>query len=134
MTMRTLLAATAIISSAIGVGKAPVSHSTYDSSFARLGFASANTQLSEEFASLDQQATPIPPEPWAKSDPADSLYRLAREAMSRGDYKRAAELFHRIPERFPQSAYASQAIYYEAYALYRSGGEHRLGAAPERPN
>ena len=134
MTMRTLLAATAIISSAIGVGKAPVSHSTYDSSFARLGFASANTQLSEEFASLDQQATPIPPEPWAKSDPADSLYRLAREAMSRGDYKRAAELFHRIPERFPQSAYASQAIYYEAYSLYRSGGDDDLSAARDRLN
>ena len=134
MTMRTLLAATAIISSAIGVGKAPVSHSTYDSSFARLGFASANTQLSEEFASLDQQATPIPPEPWVKSDPADSLYRLAREAMSRGDYKRAAELFHRIPERFPQSAYASQAIYYEAYSLYRSGGDDDLSAARDRLN
>ena len=134
MTMRTLLAATAIISSAIGVAKASVSHSTYDSSFARLGFASANTQLSEEFASLDQQATPIPPEPWAKSDPADSLYRLAREAMSRGDYKRAAELFHRIPERFPQSAYASQAIYYEAYSLYRSGGDDDLSAARDRLN
>ena len=134
MTMRTLLAATAIISSAIGVGKAPVSHSTSDSSFARLGFASANTQLSEEFASLDQQATPLPPEPWAKADPADSLYRLAREAMARGDYKRAAELFHRIPERYPQSAYAGQAIYYEAYALYRSGGDDDLSAARDRLN
>ena len=134
MTMRTLLTAAAIISSAIGVGKAPVSHSTSDSSFARLGFASANTQLSEEFASLDQQATPLPPEPWAKADPADSLYQLAREAMARGDYKRAAELFHRIPERYPQSAYAGQAIYYEAYALYRSGGDDDLSAARDRLN
>lgn len=134
MTMRTLLAAAAVISSAIGVGKAPVSHSTYASSFSRLGFASANTQLSEEFASLDQQATPLPPEPWAKADPADSLYRLAREAMARGDYKRAAELFHRIPERYPQSAYAGQAIYYEAYALYRSGGDDDLSAARDRLN
>ena len=134
MTMRTLLTAAAIISSAIGVGKAPVSHSTSDSSFARLGFASANTQLSEELASLDQQATPLPPEPWAKADPADSLYRLAREAMARGDYKRAAELFHRIPERYPQSAYAGQAIYYEAYALYRSGGDDDLSAARDRLN
>jgi len=132
--MRTLLAAAAVISSAIGVGKAPVSHSTYASSFSRLGFASANTQLSEEFASLDQQATPLPPEPWAKADPADSLYRLAREAMARGDYKRAAELFHRIPERYPQSAYAGQAIYYEAYALYRSGGDDDLSAARDRLN
>jgi tetratricopeptide (TPR) repeat protein len=132
--MRTLLTAAAIISSAIGVGKAPVSHSTYDSSFAQLGFASANMQLSEEFGALDQQAVRLPPEPWAKADPADSLYRLAREAMARGDYKRAAEIFHRIPERYPQSAYAGQALYYEAYSLYRSGGEDDLGAARDRLN
>ena len=92
----------------------------------------ATTQLSEEFASLDQQATPLPPEPWAKADPADSLYRLAREAMSRGDYKRAAELFRLIPQRYPQSAYASQSMYYEAYSLYRSGGEDDLSAARDR--
>src|SRR5437762_8094473 len=134
MTMRTLLTAAAIISSAVGVGKAPISHSTSDSNFARLGFAGANTQLSEEFASLDQQAAALPPEAWAKADPADSLYRLAREAMSRGDYKRAAELFHRIPERFPQSAYAGQAIYYEAYSLYRVGGDDDLSTARDRLN
>jgi hypothetical protein len=133
--MRTLLTAAAIISSAgFGVGDAPVSHTTYNSSFARLGFSGANTQVSEEFASLDKQATPLPPEPWAKADPADSLYRLAREAMSRGDYKRAAEIFHRIPERYPQSAYAGQALYYEAYSLYRSGGDDELSAARDRLN
>ena len=54
--------------------------------------------------------------------------------MARGDYKRAAELFHRIPERYPQSAYAGQAIYYEAYALYRSGGDDDLSAARDRLN
>ncbi|MFL5484684.1 MAG: HEAT repeat domain-containing protein [Gemmatimonadaceae bacterium] len=97
-----------------------------------MSFASANVQLNEEFSSLDRQIDPLPPEPWAKADPADSLYRLAREAMSRGDYKRAAEIFHRIPERYPQSAYAGQAIYYEAYSLYRSGGEDDLGTARDR--
>lgn len=134
MTMRTLLTATAIISSAVGVGNAPVGYSTYDSSFARQEFAGASIQLSENLTSLDQQANLFPPEPWAKADPADSLYRLAREAMSRGDYKRAAELFHRIPERYPQSAYATQSIYYEAYALYRSGGDDDLSAARDRLN
>jgi HEAT repeat protein len=134
MTMRTLLTAAAIISSAVGVGNAPISRSTYDSSFAPAAFAGATTQLSEEFSSLDRQAIPLPPEPWAKADPADSLYRLAREAMSRGDYKRAAEIFHRIPERFPQSAYAGQSIYYEAYSLYRSGGDDDLSAARDRLN
>src|SRR5437870_8521985 len=134
MTMRTLLTTAAIISSALGVGKAPVSHSTYEPALAPAMFARANAELSAEFASLDQQATPLPPEPWAKADPADSLYRLAREALSRGDYKRAAEILHRIPERYPQSAYAGQALYYEAYSLYRSGGEDDLSAARDRLN
>ena len=134
MTMRTLLTAAAIISSALGVQKAPVSPSTNDPSIARPGFAAATPQLSEEFRSLDQQLVPLPPEPWAKADPADSLYRLAREAMSRGDYRRAAELFHRIPERYPQSAYAGQAMYYEAYSLYRSGGDDDLNNARDRLN
>ena len=132
MTMRTLLTAAAIISSAIGVEKAPVSPSTYNSTLARSEFAAPSIQLSEEFASLDEQVNPLPPEPWAKTDPADSLYRLAREAMSRGDFKRAAEIFHRIPERYPQSTYAGQAMYYEAYSLYRAGGEDDLSSARDR--
>src|SRR2546423_13815848 len=134
MTMRTLLTAAAIISSAIGVQKAPISRSTDNSSFARMGFAATNTQLSDQFASLDKQVNPLLPEPWAKADPADSLYRLAREAMARSDWKRAAEIFHRIPERYPQSAYAGQAMYYEAYSLYRSGGDDDLSDARDRLN
>jgi hypothetical protein len=135
MTMKTLLTAAAIISSAgFGVGKAPASRPSYDSSVVPIVFASADAQLSDEFASLDQQANPLPPEPWAKADPADSLYRLAREALSRGDYKRAAEIFHSIPERYPQSAYAGQAMYYEAFSLYRSGGDDELSAARDRLN
>jgi tetratricopeptide (TPR) repeat protein len=135
MTMKTLLTAAAIISSAgFGVGKTPASRPSNHSSAAPVVFASADAQLSDEFASLDQQANPLPPEPWAKTDPADSLYRLAREALSRGDYKRAAEIFHSIPERYPQSAYAGQAMYYEAFSLYRSGGDDELSAARDRLN
>jgi len=88
----------------------------------------------DSFGTFSRQAIPLPPAPWAKADPADSLYRLAREAMSRNDYKRAAELFHQIPERYPRSAYATQAIYFEAFALYRSGGDEDLSAARDRLN
>jgi HEAT repeat protein len=130
--MKTLLTAAAIISSAIGIGETPVTQPSYNSSFASLGFQAASSQTGEEFASPNQQASVLPPEPWAKADSADSLYRLAREAMSRGDYKRAAEVFHRIPERYPQSAYAGQAMYYEAYSLYRSGNEDDLSTARDR--
>src|ERR1700719_4492828 len=133
MTMKTILTAAAIISSAgFGISHAPASQLSSYSSLASLGQATADARLAVTFASLDQQATPLPPEPWAKADPADSLYRLAREAMSRGDYKRAADIFHSIPERYPQSAYAGQSLYFEAYSLYRSGGDEDLSTARDR--
>jgi hypothetical protein len=131
--MKTLLTAATIISSAgFGVSHSRASHDSSYSSVASLGQATADARLGVTFASLDQQATPLPPEPWAKADPADSLYRLAREAMSRGDYKRAADIFHSIPERYPQSAYAGQSLYFEAYSLYRVGGDEDLAAARDR--
>jgi HEAT repeat protein len=108
-------------------------HSTYNQGFARLSSASTN-EVGQRLASIEQQTTPLPPEPWAKADPADSLYRAAREAMSRGDYKRAAEIFHLIPQRFPQSAYAGQALYYEAFSLYRNGSGDDLSTARDRLN
>src|SRR5467141_1251471 len=134
MTMRTLLTAAAIISSALGVSNSPSTHDSFHSNVGPLALAGADAQLSAAFVTLDQQVNPLPPEPWAKADPADSLYRLAREAMARGDYKRAAEIFHQIPARYPQSAYAGQALYYEAFALYRSGGDDELNTARDRLN
>jgi HEAT repeat protein len=65
--------------------------------------------------------TSKPPEAWAQSDPADSLYRLARETLNRGEYRRAAQLFGDISQRFPNSAYATDARYWRAFALYRIG-------------
>jgi hypothetical protein len=131
--MRTLLTAAAIISSAFGASQAPTGLDSFHSNVAPLALAGADAQLSAAFTALDKQANPLIPEPWAKADPADSLYRLAREALSRGDYRRAAEIFHGIPERYPQSAYTTsgQALYYEAFALYRSGD---LSTARERLN
>ena len=134
MTMKILLMAAAIISSAgFGAGTAPASRPSYDSSPAPIAFG-ADAQPNGAFATLDRQAIPLPPEAWAKADPVDSLYRLAREALSRGDYKRAAAIFHSIPERYPQSVYAGQALYYEAFSLYRSGGDDELSAARDRLN
>jgi len=69
------------------------------------------------------------PAPWAPDDPADSLYQAARSALANGDYRRAAELFHRISDTYPKSAYASAALYYEAFALYRSGETADLRSA-----
>jgi len=67
-----------------------------------------------------------PPKAWAQSDPADSLYRLARETLNRGEYRRAAQLFGDITQRFPSSVYAADARYWRAFALYRIGGTSDL--------
>jgi HEAT repeat protein len=73
--------------------------------------------------------TTNPPEAWAQSDPADSLYRLARTALNRGEYRRAADLFGQITQKFPNSVYASDARYWRAFALYRIGGTEDLRVA-----
>jgi HEAT repeat protein len=67
-----------------------------------------------------------PPPAWAEADPADSLYRQAREALNRDDYRRAAALFSEVTSRYPKSVYAADALYWRAFALYRSGGEDDL--------
>lgn len=77
--------------------------------------AQARAALSQQLA----HAT-IPPAAWAPADSADSLYRLARRAISEGNFRRAAELFERVHEEFGSSSYAADAYYWHAYALYRS--------------
>jgi HEAT repeat protein len=72
---------------------------------------------------------PRPPAAWLQGDPADSLYRAAREALDRRDYRHAAELFAQVPARFPRSGYAADAYYWRAFSLYRVGGTAQLRAA-----
>ena len=71
----------------------------------------------------------VPPEPWAEADPADSLYRLGREAINKGQFRRADELFAEISEKHPRSEYAADAPYWRAFALYRVGGDDELREA-----
>ena len=58
---------------------------------------------------------------WAPQDAADSLYRAAREALNRYEYRRAAQLFRQLRDRYPRSEYAGDAAYWEAFSLYRVG-------------
>ena len=64
-----------------------------------------------------------------RDDPADSLYRLARQALNDGDSRRAAQLFLDLQRRYPQSQYVADAMYFQAFALTRAGGEKDLRAA-----
>jgi HEAT repeat protein len=68
----------------------------------------------------------VPPTPWLQGDPADSLYRAARESLSKREFRRAADLFAQLPAKFPNSGYTPDAFYWQAFALYRLGGEPEL--------
>jgi len=76
----------------------------------------------EPFASSPRAA-------WLQGDPADSLYKNARELLNRGEWRRAANAFADLPQKFPNSGYASDAMYWQAFALYRIGGNDDLRSA-----
>ncbi|MCE9601795.1 MAG: HEAT repeat domain-containing protein [Gemmatimonadetes bacterium] len=62
-------------------------------------------------------------------DPADSVYREARSQLNRGEWRRASTLFGQVAQRQPASAYAADALYWQAFALYRIGGVTELREA-----
>jgi HEAT repeat protein len=68
----------------------------------------------------------VPPASNHIEDPADSLYRLARRAMADEDYDGAARVFLQLVERYPQSDYAGDALYYRAYSLFQLGARRDL--------
>jgi HEAT repeat protein len=74
-------------------------------------------------------AAAVARESFYPQDPADSLYRAARDQLSRDRYLQAAELFYQVYQRYPRSSYAAQSLYYQAFALYRSGRERDLRQA-----
>jgi hypothetical protein len=80
-------------------------------------------------ADVDEVDAVVPPAPWAQQDPADSLYRAARQALNRNQYTRAAELFLAVQNRYPRSTYTPNAYYWQAFALYRTGSGEALRAA-----
>lgn len=62
-------------------------------------------------------------------DPADGLYRQAREALNRSEYARAVELFGQIRSRYPRSAHTPDSYYWEAFAQHRRGTTETLRLA-----
>ena len=61
-----------------------------------------------------------------QGDPADSLYRRAREAMNRQNYSQAAGLFKTVTDRYPKSPSAPSAMYYRAFSLYQTGSVDKM--------
>jgi HEAT repeat protein len=71
----------------------------------------------------------LPPVASRQADPADSVYRAGRTALTRREYRKAAQLFAAIETRFAGSRYAADARYWEAFALYRLGTDESLRQA-----
>jgi hypothetical protein len=85
---------------AIAPGFADLSRFAYESDFSDLVWASRDlaTRYDGDFTTIGladgwMSGGQRAPSPWAPQDPADSLYRVAREHLNRGDYRRAASLF-----------------------------------------
>jgi HEAT repeat protein len=83
----------------------------------------AGVAVAQGSAALPDQT---PPAAWLQGDPGDSLYRAAREALNRRDFRIAADLFAQLPGRFPRSGYAADSFYWQAFSLYRLGGTPQL--------
>ena len=74
-------------------------------------------------------ATRLPSAASIQGDPADSLYRTARGAMQRGQFRDAAQMMRDLRSRYPKSGYAADSYYWEAYALSRVGSSAELRQA-----
>jgi HEAT repeat protein/TolA-binding protein len=99
------------------------------SKLALLDFPKGRDILVPGFAPKEKFLENRPRAAWASEDPADSLYRIAREALNRGEYRRAAQLFNEITTKYRQSQYALHSAYWEAFARYRTGGTEDLRSA-----
>ncbi len=66
-----------------------------------------------------------------QADPADDLYRSARRAINNSEFRDAAEMFSRLRRDHRNSVYVGDTYYWEAFALFRTGGNDRMERALE---
>lgn len=69
---------------------------------------------------------PLPAASWAPRDTADSLWRRGRIAIADESWREAARTFERLVLNHPSSAYAGDALYWQAFALQRFGGTNEV--------
>jgi HEAT repeat protein len=83
-------------------------------------------------STADRRLLTVVPAPWLQADPADSLYRVAREALNKGRFREALEAFRQLERKYPESGYVADGLYWQAFALYRLGGRANLQRAAEK--
>jgi tetratricopeptide (TPR) repeat protein len=125
--MKIITIAAAMALAATPAMAATQARSSYDRSHDRSSrahaSASANATVRVDLGS--PRAGPAVPA-LQQGDPADSLYRRAREALNRRNYGQAADLFKTVTDRFPRSPSAPSAMYFRAFALYQTGNVDRM--------
>lgn len=67
-----------------------------------------------------------------QNTPGDSLYRAGQAALNRGEYQKAVDTYRELRRRYPRHPRVGDALYWEAFALYRLGGSTNLRVARER--
>ena len=131
ITVALTLAATSALAAA-----QPSGQSTYERSYARTSRAEAHAEARAARAAArdaridlgSPESGPSLPE-LRQGDPADSLYRRAREALNRRNYTQAAGLFKQVTDRYPKSQSAPSAMYFRAFSLYQTGSVDRMREA-----
>ena len=128
--MKIITIAAAMVLAATPALAATQARSSYDRSYERSSRAHASATTA---ARVDLGAPRAGPELPAlrQGDPADSLYRRAREALNRRNYGTAADLFKSVTDRYPRSQLAPSAMYFRAFALYRTESVDRMREAKD---
>ena len=128
MKITTIVAAVAAVAT-MALGVAPASAMTQGAS----SYERASERASMSRAPRDSRVDLGRPARWTESagatrqgDPADSLYRRAREALNRRNYSQAADLFKSVTDRYPKSESAASAMYFRAFALYQTGSVDQM--------
>jgi HEAT repeat protein len=93
------------------------------------GLSAATDHWSRPAGPSDGAFATSPPAGYSTGDRADTLYQQARAALARNDNRQAARLFRRIVDEEPDSEYAPDALYWQAFALYRVGSADALDEA-----
>ena len=75
------------------------------------------------------QVRPVMPAIAGQEDPASAAYQAAREALSRRRYADAADRFEDMRAEFATSVYVGDSYYWQAFALFREGGNGNLRRA-----
>jgi HEAT repeat protein len=99
---------------------------------APMGADGQRSTVNSQQSTVDRRLLTTAPAPWLINDPADSLYRIAREALNKGRYREALDAFRKLEEQYPESGYVADGLYWQAFALYRLGGRANLQRAASR--